>query len=933
MKTKTTLFFSLLFLVFLSVAFAGKIDPQQAARVARNFYFEQTGSKKTITLENIRPELIFTKDMGSYALYYIFNIAEKQGFVIVSADDRVPPVLGYSLTAPYSLKDMPPAQARFMSNYATQIRWIHENNSEAWPDVSRSWDHFSAEPFTPLKNTRDVNPLIQTQWDQGCFYNAFCPPDNTATGNCLHALAGCGAIAMAQIMKYYNAPIHGVGDHGYNHPEYGNLYANFGATTYDWANMPNTLSAQNDALATLIYHCGVSQDMDYGPELSSSYASAIDYAFINYFNYSSQTLWKWRDNFAPAVWENMLREELDATRPLLYYGNDNGTNGHFFNCDGYQGTDYFHFNWGWSGSNDGYYYLNSLTPGGNNFTTSQGAIFNLAPNNPGPSTYTMDFENTPDFSLTFGDWTSTDVDGHATFGFENYSFLHMGDPMAFICFNPSQVTPAMTDVAIQPHSGQKFGACFASSVLSNNDWFISPKILLGTGGQFSFWVKSYTAQYGLDKYRVGISTTDNNPSSFLFLSGTQPLQAPVTWTKKIFNLSDYNNQSVYLAIQCVSDTSFILMIDDLEIKTNGAPVITADFSADQTSLHVGGTVDFSDQSSGNPSSWTWTFNGADPSSSTQQNPSEIRYNSPGTYDVTLAISNGTLADTLTKTGYITVSGYPSSMSLDFESLADFTLDFTPWTTADIGGGNTYGITGISFPHAGEPMAYICFNPSASTPPEPYMKPYTGNKLGCCFSSMPPYNPNNKWLISPKLSFAAAPKIEFWVQTYNAQLYGYERYNVGVSTTDNNPYHFTNVNPSEETAPAIWTRRSYDLSAYSNQDVYIGIQCVSNDQFIFMIDDIFISSVTGITDPERPVNMIVYPNPARDVLFLKLNGSVDQPITVRFTNSLGEVILTRESRIGSEPLKLDVSDLQQGIYFLYIKTGNNEQFHKVSILHD
>jgi|GEM_PF-1018612 len=179
----------------------------------------------------------------------------------------------------------------------------------------------------------------------------------------------------------------------------------------------------------------------------------------------------------------------------------------------------------------------------------------------------LDFEDIDDWSLTFGDWTAIDYDGGQTYGFENYSFPGNYDPMAFICFNPATTTPPMTgDPAIQPYGGEKFGACMASvPPPTNDDWLISPQTTLGDNSAFNFWVKSYTSQYGFEKYNVLISTTDMNQGSFTSLSGPTPLQAPTTWTFESYDISDYDGETVYLAIQCVSEDAFVFMVDDISI--------------------------------------------------------------------------------------------------------------------------------------------------------------------------------------------------------------------------------------------------------------------------------------------------------------------------------------------------------------------------------
>jgi len=544
-------------------------------------------------------------------------------------------------------------------------------------------------------------------------------------------------------------------------------------------------------------------------------------------------------------------------------------------------------------------------------------------------TIRFDFESVPDFSLTLSPWQSVDLDHHITYGIQNHTFPNDTVAKAFMCFNPAAVTPPMTDSAIRPHGGNKFGACFSAIPPSNNDWLISPKVHLDKNGLFSFWVKSYTALYGLDEYRVLVSVTDSAPGSFTAISGSQNLLAPVIWTKNTYNLSTYNNQNVYLAIQCVSNDHFILMIDDIEIITNTADTLIAEFTADKTKVAVGEPVNFQDRSIGFPATWQWSFPGGTPSTSQVRNPSGIVYSAPGSYDVTLTVGAGVLSSTKTVNGFITVAGYPSSASLDFESLADFTLDFTPWTTVDVRGGATYGINGISFPHSGDSMAYICFNPFTTSPQEPYLRPHSGNKLGCCFSSMPNNNPNNKWLISPRLTLGTSSSLDLWVQTYNIA-YGLEKYNIAVSTTDNNPASFVNLTSVPELAPADWTHQTYDLQAYNNRTVYIGIQCVSDNQFIFMVDDIRISSVAGIDNKEGGFTLNVYPNPAHEKIFISTGAFRGKELKIELNSMLGEKVRNLEIKADEDTAQLDVRNLATGVYFLSMTMDGHQEVVKILI---
>lgn len=178
------------------------------------------------------------------------------------------------------------------------------------------------------------------------------------------------------------------------------------------------------------------------------------------------------------------------------------------------------------------------------------------------------FEGYIDFSTDMSPWTMLDVDEKPTWGIENISFLHQYEPMSFIVFNPSATTPAMVNPGIMPHEGSRFAACFSANGTKNNDWLISPALATGTGTSVSFYVKSYTSQFGLERYKVGISTTDTRPESFTIISGTNYLTAPAAaWDQKNFNLEAFDGETIYIAIQCVSDEAFIFMVDDFRFST------------------------------------------------------------------------------------------------------------------------------------------------------------------------------------------------------------------------------------------------------------------------------------------------------------------------------------------------------------------------------
>ena len=296
------------------------------------------------------------------------------GFVLLSADDRIVPVLGYSFEAIFDSNNLPPQLEMLFELWQTEIFTVISENHEENQVTRDLWEN-----FMQYRDCRSVAPLVATNWDQGSPWNQYCPSDNQGPGN--HVWAGCVAVSMAQVMKYWNYPEMGIGSHSYYHSAYGTLSANFGETDYNFSSMPN--SSANDAVKTLLYHCGVAVEMDYGPDGSGAYVGSSHpnaaQALRTRFAYDQGVEFHEKFLFDDTEWEELLCGELDSGRPVIYRG-ASGNSAHAWNIDGYQNSNYFHCNWGWSGYYNGYYYLSDLTPGwGSNFNGSQGMIIGIQP--------------------------------------------------------------------------------------------------------------------------------------------------------------------------------------------------------------------------------------------------------------------------------------------------------------------------------------------------------------------------------------------------------------------------------------------------------------------------------------------------------------------------------------------------------------------------
>ena len=363
------------------MAFAEHVEASRAQKAAQTFL--NNNGVKSAQLTDVAPAAGFTN-------LYIFNA--NPGFVVMAADDRVQPILGYSLEGQFVVQDMPDNVRWWMQGYDDEIQAAIDHRVSASSETARQWRDLERGEAIP-RAEEVVPPLIVTKWNQDEYYNSLCPSVSDGPGG--HAYTGCVATAMAQVMKYWEYPSHGIGTHSYIWKGQ-TLTADFGNTTYDWANMTNTYgssstSVQKQAVATLMYHCGVSVDMVYGGRStngSSAAVATVAEALKTFFNYSPDLAHEKKSQYDDAEWKTKVKNELDAHRPMEYGGQDpNGPAGHAFVCDGYNSDDYFHFNWGWSGAYDGYFSLDNLDTGANNqsgqgngvYTRDQAAVFGIQP--------------------------------------------------------------------------------------------------------------------------------------------------------------------------------------------------------------------------------------------------------------------------------------------------------------------------------------------------------------------------------------------------------------------------------------------------------------------------------------------------------------------------------------------------------------------------
>ena len=371
---RKTLFLMMTLALFVGQLIASPVGVEQARQLGLK-YVQSHSAKQVAELTLAYTEMT---ESGNPAVY-VFNF--DGGSVFVSADDAARPILGFSDEHSFDPALVPDGLAYYLRFYARQIAYAQENNLEPETEVASEWMHVSRDGFeNDNRSTRgDIAPLITTNWNQDYPYNFYCPTGGGGPQG--HAYAGCVATAMSMVMKKWDWPDHGQGSHSYTPDGYPMQTVDFENTYYDWNNMPNSCNTSNyQAVALLMYHCGVSVDMMYGGGSSGAYSQDVPDAIANYFRYTDHATRLDRDLYSKTDWEELLIRNLEYGFPLYYSGSDtNG--GHAFVCCGYRESDRkFYFNWGWSGSLNNYYAIDALNTGWNgSFNIGQAAIFDFIP--------------------------------------------------------------------------------------------------------------------------------------------------------------------------------------------------------------------------------------------------------------------------------------------------------------------------------------------------------------------------------------------------------------------------------------------------------------------------------------------------------------------------------------------------------------------------
>ena len=804
-----------LLMALMGVALANPVSQDVARRVAQN-WMQAQGMKNVAALQDITQQTPFAE-------FYVFA-APEGGFVLVSGDDCVQPVLAYSTVNRFEAEGMPQHVRGFLEGYDKEIRWwkthvqpaaqVYASRAEAGgkagvlpEEWQRLVDGVAPQPVLATA----VAPLLTTTWDQSPYYNALCP---TNGGETERAVTGCVATATAQVMKYHNHPATGYGSHTYSSSRnvngtqytYNNLSANFGATTYQWSQMPNALTsasttAQVNAVATLMYHIGVANEMAYSPEASGSnnvYGGSVrassQHSLMKYFKYRADMAVVRRDDYSHDDYCQRLRAELDQSRPLLYEGSDE-SGGHSFVLDGYNNSGYFHVNWGWGGYFDDYYAIGGLEPAGGGTGANMGSynldndvLIGLRPHTAWSATGNTTVTATVQTGSPSGAAVVVMGGGDNNYGTQSSTYAY-GDTVMVVASAPN---------------GYRFDS-WADGDRNN------PRYLVANGGSYSF-TASYAA---IPTDTVSYCNSDAWLSAYSLGSDKH---WGVMFPASLLDAGKELSAVMFYAYE--AGTYNITVYTGSNRETTAATV-----------SHVVGS-DMTRQ-------WQTV---ALPTAVAATQDVWITFYAPNvTYPAAFTNYSGVEASCLVGSSFDLYGGYwLSSFMVKGVFTEPVSCDITSFPyTEDFEDVNTLGCwrrydsdgDGHTWTYASNSTNPLGYNSNSSL-----ASPSYDSEDGAL-------TPDN-WLIAPSFVLPAGSQMHLKWQAKGLDAnYASEYYSVYVSTTGNAIGDFNSLTPVYSgTTTGAWVQQDVDLSAYAGQTVYLAFRHHNcTDMYYLLIDDVEVSA--------------------------------------------------------------------------------------------
>ncbi len=857
-KLYLLLFYALTF-SFLS---AKDVNVNYATQVAKNFYLQNNPDASTA----FSLQLVYTcqmngnvgSDIDGKPVYYVFNVSGNHGFVIVSGDDLVEPVLGYNTTGNYPVDHLNPAITKWMENYKQQIIYVKQNIHETTETISQKWvKYYNNIPVVQnaSRGAQAVNPLCATQWNQAPNENGLCPFSTQYNERCV---TGCVATAMAQVMKFWNYPTQGVGNHSYNDQNFGTQSANFGNTTYNWAGMPNTLSGADADVATLMFHCGVSVDMSYGVGAtggSSAYVVAsespaqacAEYAYKTYFGYDPASMQGIvRANYTDVNWANAIKGEMDAGRPVQYAGFGQG-GGHTWVCDGYDQNNFFHQNWGWGGNSDGYFSLNNLDPtslgaggGTGGYNGSQQAVIGIKPLNGGGGGGGGGTINQGSISL----FAATTVSA-----------------------NPFQSGGAFTvNADIANTGGTNFTGDFAAAIFDNNGVYIST-IQEYTGA---------TANAGFH-YPTAFSTGQLNLT-------------PGTYIIGIYYKNGSNNYSLVSQGSFFNPVSITVTAPYSDIQMSGSSTITPGVVVKNQPMNVVAQIG----NAGNSNVTGWL--------------SADLYTLEGTWLQTIEEVSGTLnAQTAYNVTFASngLNQPPGTYLIAYWSTTDQQNYSLVYTTDFAGKPNPVEVTIVD---AGlSPDQYESDNTEGTA--YGFTPTFSGNNASVSTTGSNMHIGNDYDYYALNLPGGT---------NYSITARVYDSYNGGGNTYTNDAQFSYKVNGGSWSNTYDDVMGAPIYVAGGGNVVFFVADYFQGSVGTYLLDLQIVRGQNVSVNDITANTISVFPNPTHDMLFVDA-GDAKGNYTMKIFNTLGEQVNETTGTFSSQLLKTNVSTLAPGIYTIQLKT--------------
>ena len=352
----------ILFAAYNIPTYAQQVDYEIAKNIATSFITIKKGDIQKTTPAISQQHTIYGNIENP--LLFIFNF-EEGGFVIVSADKNVDPVLAYSTTGEFLMEGKNPAAESWVNAYAQGISIAVETHATPTSEMINKWNNAEKGIFSKVQKAAVIEPLLTSKWNQDKYYNTLCPDTiqrQSMANYDDHTPNGCVAVAMAQIMYYHRYPRNGIGVSNYVCEGYGQQRADYAHANYNYEAMSDIATWYSNAIAQLCYHAGVSVRMNYKASASGAQSQDAYIAFSARFAYKASLLiHSIGSNYEGC--KNLLKTNLNKRLPVYYSACTGGVGlhaCHAFVCDGYDNADFFHFNWGWGGAADGWFTLSSI---------------------------------------------------------------------------------------------------------------------------------------------------------------------------------------------------------------------------------------------------------------------------------------------------------------------------------------------------------------------------------------------------------------------------------------------------------------------------------------------------------------------------------------------------------------------------------------------